>query len=550
MADVLSFLYRMATLPDALTMSRNQARLDDSTTSQALSEMSAKSKIAGGSGGFDPLSPGGGKFKGSPIIWNPPPPPTGNVSLMMAPPTTPSNHQSLMNPNLDSDSAAVPSKPADQNSTPSLMSDFSPNDLGTLAKLFPEHADLINLTSSVKAQLGDAWGQMSPMERFQAVDSARNGAASVPTKYMGAIPGTNAGDVPTQANYDNEQRRLAAQAFPAAAMATLQNKYFPAPLGKMAAGESYMGVVDPTTGKAPVLATAPAMPPETVRSIAAVQAALKAAPLGSLDAQTYQAALNHLLGIETDPNKVNETLASIGEKNASADYHRRMADSLTTSTLAPATIENIVDQMHLGNQAAINQVGNSRTSLADRRAIMNRFAEKYPDGADAVAGMVNLVGQKAGMRTAATRSAQTSGALKEVDALADQALSASRAVGRGDFVPINQLTNYARSQTSNPAYGQLDVAIQGLKTAYGQALARNGVQTDAIRAKTDKLFDGARSHADLQARIEQARKETASVLGAMNSVQSDITGQISGRTPSAGPASPVRVWNPQTGRLE
>lgn len=126
--------------------------------------------------------------------------------------------------------------------------------------------------SGAPAQPGAGGSPMSPPVQAQPAFNA--GALNI----LPQPPMMSAASTPMA---PGRQTQLAAQAFPAAAAATLQARLLPAPIGKLEANQSFFGAPDPANGgRAPLLAQAPPAPSEDQRLLQWAVSAMQTLPDG------------------------------------------------------------------------------------------------------------------------------------------------------------------------------------------------------------------------------------------------------------------------------
>lgn len=254
--------------------------------------------------------------------------------------------------------------------------------------------------------------------------------------------------------------------------------------------------------------------------------------------------------LTTDPSMANKDVDRariIAETNSA----NAKTDQLANGMMDDDTVQFRAEQALAGDPAALANLGRGTQGGVNLTKISNRvqqLAQQRGISGSQLAGLnANFSAVKSGMITASKRSAQMDATMNEVNSFADQALQASQAVSRGQFVPLNQLENFARSNTSDPNYGRLSVALQSLKTAYAQAMSRTGAPTDLSRRHADDIIDPARSHGDLQARIDQIKQETAAALKATQDTGATLQSRIGGGgigqpAPDASANTPLIRW--------
>lgn len=232
--------------------------------------------------------------------------------------------------------------------------------------------------------------------------------------------------------------------------------------------------------------------------------------------------------------------AGVGEKLANTEVAKARAKALSENSISDESIAFRANLALAGDEAgaffglptgvygsgARAKITDAWEKLATERGVTGSEMSRIKMQRSAANAALQQVSKRAGI---ADYNAN------EMTPLAKQLEDASKDVERVGWTDLNDLSNFAKSHTSNPEYGKLDVAVQGFKTAFAQALARNGVPTDMGRAKADKLFSGARNHIDLMARVAQAQKEAGAVVEAGETTKS----QILNSAPGGSPAKPV-----------
>lgn len=215
-----------------------------------------------------------------------------------------------------------------------------------------------------------------------------------------------------------------------------------------------------------------------------------------------------------------------------------------SQVLDPATLDQIAVQYLAGDKSVLSGFGRSataRTQIAN--AISAKAAALGMDGKDIAAQMGVYAGNLAGQRAAGTRAAQVGIASSEANTMADLALTASKAVPRGQFVPFNQVANAVKTNTSSPEMAAFYSATMSLVNAYARAISPVGAPTDAMRQKAIDMLNTAQGPDAYAATIKQMKLEMEAALNAPAEVsdllKTSISGDVpvSGRTPAAGTTS-------------
>ena len=171
---------------------------------------------------------------------------------------------------------------------------------------------------------------------------------------------------------------------------------------------------------------------------------------------------------------------------------------------------------------------------------LRKFMEKHPEADDQALTQFSATYNEAQSRarTLGTRSGNIDIAVNEASAAAKQALKASEAVPRGEFVPINQLSQRAQKAGSSPALKRFEIANASLITAYSQTMSRTGANTVTAQNRATELLATATGPEAYKAGVEQLLTEMSIVQDAVRDVESgDQAGASGGGGAAAAPAS-------------
>lgn len=171
------------------------------------------------------------------------------------------------------------------------------------------------------------------------------------------------------------------------------------------------------------------------------------------------------------------------------------------------------------------------------RNLIDRNPGKTPDEiAEMVGnGQINFGSDKASATVAAKQEGKVSTAVNELSAFGDQALAASAAVPRGQFVPVNKLLQMADSSISDPSLLTLKLKLNALNNAYNVLSARGGTDA-ASRAHIQQLFSSANGPEGVQALVKALKEE-----GAGARASAATAAHVGAQSTSAGSGHPADI---------
>jgi hypothetical protein len=144
-------------------------------------------------------------------------------------------------------------------------------------------------------------------------------------------------------------------------------------------------------------------------------------------------------------------------------------------------------------------------------------------------------------QSAATTSGHRAGSMAAVEAampaLADNAVSLSKKLDQGRFVPLNKLSQMASDSISDPDLAAFKVAHQALASEYQQVIARGGTNVTALK-EAMHVLDSAKSPEAYEAAANQVKREVAINVAAMNKVRAGMGGNHGAHVvdnPTSGP---------------
>ena len=280
---------------------------------------------------------------------------------------------------------------------------------------------------------------------------------------------------------------------------------------------------------------------------------------GELKTERAQKALyaEKILSGEIDPNGVNPKTGQpwsesekLGFKRLTEQYEAgaysdvggpktpKVAGGLKGELLAEAEKEAEARGEHMtAEQKRDFNLAPPRSAPA---MALRKFMEKHPEADDQALTKFSATYNEAQSRarTLGTRSANIDIAVTEASGAAKQALKASEAVPRGEFVPINQLKQRAQQAGSSPALKRFEIANASLITAYSQTMSRTGVNTVTAQNRATELLATATGPEAYKAGVEQLLTEMSIVQDAVRDVESGGQAGASGGAAPAGGAAP------------
>jgi len=156
-------------------------------------------------------------------------------------------------------------------------------------------------------------------------------------------------------------------------------------------------------------------------------------------------------------------------------------------------------------------------------------------------------------RSAGTYGARVEAASAEVDQLMPQALEASRALPRGEWVPINKLVQQFEAGTSDPNYYDFAFANWSLVNAYARAINPTGVPRLEDKKHALELVSLATDDKSYERVLARMKKEVEASKKAISQTRESTGGKPlpSGKkTDDRVPPSSGPTLAPQTGTFD
>lgn len=193
-------------------------------------------------------------------------------------------------------------------------------------------------------------------------------------------------------------------------------------------------------------------------------------------------------------------------------------------------------------------------SKAQQVALLNGLRERNSDkSVDQIAelvksGQISLSSEKKETQTAAAIAGRVGVAGEEITQFAPLVEQASKAVPRGQFVPINKLLQTGEASISDPNLKKLKVYINSTLNAYDQLASRGGTDKDK-RAEAHALLTTAESHEALMAGLDAFKKEVVAAQKAAD-IASKPRSEREAARGTDDKKGKRKVYNPTTGKIE
>lgn len=139
--------------------------------------------------------------------------------------------------------------------------------------------------------------------------------------------------------------------------------------------------------------------------------------------------------------------------------------------------------------------------------IAQKAAERGIDASDILHNIAVAQGMGAQERTLGTQTGKMASASIEAEGAINLLRQASADVSRTSFMPINQALQAYRTKTGDPAASKFGAAIQATVNTYNRAISPTGVGTVSGAEHAYQMLNGAQSHPQLMAVLDQMQSE-------------------------------------------
>jgi hypothetical protein len=234
----------------------------------------------------------------------------------------------------------------------------------------------------------------------------------------------------------------------------------------------------------------------------------------------------------TDDEKAQQA-ATLELTRANVDEHKRKAGAPITmkpgeTLLDPKTMQPVAKSdsgsltpdavdfaarqiLFKGDMSALNNMGRGAQGPQNIAAIRNRVtamaAENNMDATEASNNIARFGGQKSAERTLGGRAVNFTLASEEANGALSMGEEMSKAVPRGQWVPLNLAEQQWAKSKSNPALGAFVASNNAIINTYARAISPTGQPTVADKEHAREQLSTATSHEQYMAVLKTMRRE-------------------------------------------
>lgn len=228
-----------------------------------------------------------------------------------------------------------------------------------------------------------------------------------------------------------------------------------------------------------------------------------------------------------------------------------MQNEKKSPSIDQATADFAADQLLAGDKSGLSNYGRGEKATANlsliHETVQKRAAERGVTGDQLAHINAQFAGDISEARAVGTASGKIKLAANSLDESLPLLEDAMKRVDLGQFTDLNTLENYARSHSGDTNIVTLNTALQTTVTDYSSLIARNGQRTDATDAAAKHLANTSMANGQLQAFIDQVKKEKKAQLKAVSetkSGESEEESKIPENAPTATDTNGNKVhWN-------
>lgn len=193
-------------------------------------------------------------------------------------------------------------------------------------------------------------------------------------------------------------------------------------------------------------------------------------------------------------------------KKAQAEYYKAkpLNNPATNVTLSPQSIDYYADAISKG--ATASSLGLGYGQSANKMAILNRVAEKYPD-VNLADAQIDMVGNKAGARTVGTAGGKVELSGQSLKSMIPLAKEAAAQIDSTEYPSINAIQNAVSKGTGDKKIVALNTYLNAVMADHAALLVRNGVATDSARQTAHDMANTAMTNGQLNTYFDAVTKE-------------------------------------------
>jgi len=235
---------------------------------------------------------------------------------------------------------------------------------------------------------------------------------------------------------------------------------------------------------------------------------------------------------QTDPLGA---LTDVEKKINEAKFAGRYGGAMTMSRLQEVAIQDRANEIMQEAQKAGKKISSAdaitqaaqeiKPSFSAPRSpatvAISKYLQTHPKATtdDVVAFNKDFTTVVSRARALGLRSANVDVAVDEAVGAAKQALDASKNVPRGNWVPINELTQLVREKKSSPEQQRFEIANAALVTAYAQTMSRTGVNSVFAQRRALDVLKTATGPDAYVAGVDQLMTEMSIVKDAVHAAE-------------------------------
>ena len=216
--------------------------------------------------------------------------------------------------------------------------------------------------------------------------------------------------------------------------------------------------------------------------------------------------------------------------------------------MSPKAIDFAARQTLAGDPSGLQNVGKGTQGSHNLSAIRNRLTEIANEEGISPQKLAQIdaefFGIKAAERTVGTRQANVDMAANELLNFGNQALQASSAVPRSNWLAFTQAWQAGQRQFNDPALQTLASKVQAWKNAYATLMGRGGVPTVDANKRADELISSAQNAEALAASVRAGNDEAIGAKSAATQVRTELGNSITGSPAASSPSSSAPALAP------
>lgn len=206
------------------------------------------------------------------------------------------------------------------------------------------------------------------------------------------------------------------------------------------------------------------------------------------------------------------TMTAIKGGPADPEQLAAVAKAKTTGALLPDdTADFLADRVLAGDAKALTNLGRGAQGAENiikvQTLVARKAAQRGMDPSDILAKVAEQSGLSASQRTFGTQTAKMAVNATEAEGAIELGRTASAAVPRTNWVPVNKAIQAFQSGTSDPALAKFGAANLAIINTYARAINPNGVGTVHDKEHAEKMLSTAMGRDAYLAVLDQMNAE-------------------------------------------